>query len=136
MSWWLAGVIGGVVAWLADYVMWSMVFTKGMEGFATPPPDGKINMGPMLAKSATLAVLWGVLFAFVYGQFSGALWVQGGGALAGMEMASVLWLTTIAFETIGSGVWYDKVRPLLKASCWSWLVRMNAAGLVVGVLLG
>jgi hypothetical protein len=136
MSWWLAGVIGGVVAWLADYVMWSMVFTKGMEGFATMPADGKVNMKPMLAKSAALALIWGVLFAFVYRQFAGALWVQGGGPLAGMELASVLWLTTIALETVGGGVWYDKVRPLFKASFWAWFVRMNAGGLVVGVLLG
>src|SRR2546422_208681 len=59
----------------------------------------------------------------------------GGGPLAGMEFATLLWLCTIALSTLGSGVWYDKVRPLLKATFWSWLVRMNVAGLIVGLLV-
>lgn len=134
MSWWLAGLIGGVVAWLADYVMWSKVFTKGMEGFGTMEGVEQ-RMGGMMAKSAALALLFGVLFAFIYARFKGNLWVEGGGILAGMEMATVLWLPTIALETVGGGVWYDKVRPLFKASFWSWLVRMNAAGAVIGLLL-
>jgi len=136
MSWWLAGLIGGVVAWLVDYVMWGKVFTKGMDGFVTPPPAGQpMNMGPMLMKSAGLSLVFGVLFAFIYARLSGGLWVQGGGLLAGMEMATVLWLPTIALETIGGGVWYDKVRPLFMASFWSWFARMNAAGAVIGLLL-
>ena len=36
MSWWLVGVIAGVVVWLADYVLWSKVFMKGMEHQVTP----------------------------------------------------------------------------------------------------
>jgi hypothetical protein len=27
------------------------------------------------------------------------------------------------------------VRPLQMATCWSWLIRMNAAGIVVGLLV-
>jgi len=29
----------------------------------------------------------------------------------------------------------DRVRPLLKATFWAWLVRMNVAGLIVGLLI-
>ncbi len=47
----------------------------------------------------------------------------------------LLWPSTIALSTIGSGIGYDKVRPLLKATFWSGLVRMNVAGLIVGFLV-
>jgi hypothetical protein len=76
-----------------------------------------------------------VLLAYFYVQFKGSLWVTGGGPLAGMEFAAVLWLPTIALETWGGSVWYDKARPLLRATCWAWLARMLAAGLVVGLLI-
>jgi hypothetical protein len=136
MTWWLAGLIGGVAAWLADWLMWGKVFTKGMEGYATPPPAGQqVNMGPKMIKSSLLALLFGVIFAYLYAHFAGSLWVAGGGPLAGMEFATVLWLPTIALSTLGSGVWYDKARPLLNATFWSWLVRMHVAGLVVGLLI-
>ncbi|MGH7614339.1 MAG: hypothetical protein ACREMW_09925 [Gemmatimonadales bacterium] len=135
MTWWLAGLIGGVAAWLADWLMWGKVFTTGMSGFATPPPAGQpINMGPMMIRSTVLSLLFGIIFAFLYARFAGSLWVARG-PLAGMEFATVLWLPTIALSTLGSGVWYDKARPLLKATFWSWLVRMNVAGLVVGLLI-
>src|SRR2546427_12403605 len=52
-----------------------------------------------------------------------------------MEFATLLWLCTIALSTLGSGVWYDKVRPLLKATFWSWLVRMNVAGALIGLVV-
>ena len=52
-----------------------------------------------------------------------------------MEFATVLWLPTIALSTLGTGVWYDRARPLMKATFWAWLVRMNVAGIVVGLLL-
>ena len=136
MNWILAGVIAGVVAYLVDWVMWSKVFTKGMDAFLTAPPAGQaVKMGPMLAKSAVLALVFGVLLAWLYGQFKASLWVVGGGPLAGMEFATVLWLPTICLSSLGSGVWFDKVRPLLNATFWAWLVRMNAAGLVVGLLI-
>ena len=135
MTWWLAGLIGGVAAWFADWLMWGKVFTTGMEGFVTPPPAGQpINMGPMMLKSAALSLLFGMIFAFLYARFADSLWVARG-PLAGMEFATVLWLPTIALSTLGSGVWYDKARPLLKATFWSWLVRMNVAGLVMGLLM-
>lgn len=135
MTWWLAGLIGGVAAWFADWLMWGKVFTTGMEGFVTPPPAGQpINMGPMMLKSAALSLLFGMIFAFLYARFADSLWVARG-PLAGMEFGTVLWLPTIALSTLGSGVWYDKARPLLKATFWSWLVRMNVAGLVVGLLM-
>jgi len=136
MNWIVAGLIAGVLAYLVDWVMWSYVFNKGMDAFVTPPAPGQqLNMGPMLAKSAVLALVFGLLFAYFYKQFMGSLWVMGGGPLAGMEFAGVLWLPTIALETTGGGVWYTKVRPLFQASCWAWLARMLAAGLVVGVLM-
>jgi hypothetical protein len=119
-----------------DYVMWGKVFTKGMDAFATPPAAGQaVNMGPMLAKSAVLSLAFGLLLAYLYVQFRGSLWVQPGGPLAGMEFAAVLWLPTICLSTLGTGVWYDRARPLMNATCWAWLARMLAAGLVVGLFL-
>lgn len=136
MSWWLAGLIAGVAAWFTDFFLWSKVFTKGMEGYVTPPPAGQaINMGPMMVKSAGLSVVFGILLAFLYRRFMPGLWVTGGGPLAGMEFATVLWLPTIALSTLGSGVWYDKARPLLNATFWAWLIRMNVAGILVGLLV-
>ena len=137
MSWIVAGLIGGVVAWLADWVLWSKVFTKGMEDLAVKmsPEEMKAFMGPAMAKSAILAIAYGVIFTYLYAQFRTDLWVNGGGPLAGMEFATVLWLPTIALMTMGSGVWYTKARTLLQANFWAWLIRMNLVGLVVGLLL-
>jgi hypothetical protein len=136
MSWLVTGLIAGVVAYLVDWVMWSYVFNKGMDAFVTPPAVGQpLNMGPMLAKSAVLSLVFGLLLAYLYARFRGSLWVQGGGPLAGMEFGAVLWLPTIALETLGGGVWYVKVRPLYNATFWVWLVRLLAAGLVVGLLI-
>jgi hypothetical protein len=136
MNWIIAGLIAGVVAYLVDYVVWTKVFTKGMDHLGTMPAPGQtMNMGPMLAKSAILSLVFGLLMSYLYGRFKGALWVQGGGPLAGMEFATVLWLPTIALSTLASGVWYDKARPLLMATFWAWLIRMNAAGLVLGLLM-
>jgi len=47
----------------------------------------------------------------------------------------VLWLPTILLATVGSSVWYVKAKPLQMATCWAWLIRMNAAGLAVGLLV-
>jgi hypothetical protein len=136
MSWLVTGLIAGVVAYLVDWVMWSYVFNKGMDAFVTPPAVGQpLNMGPMLAKSAVLSLVFGLLLAYLYARFRGSLWVPGGGPLAGMEFGAVLWLPTIALETLGGGVWYVKVRPLYNATFWVWLVRLLAAGLVVGLLI-
>jgi len=136
MSWWIAGLIAGVAAYLVDWFMWSKVFTKGLDAFAVIPAPGQpMNMGPMLMKSAVLSLVFGLLFSFIYARFMGSLWVAGGGALAGLEFAAVLWLPTIALETTGGGVWFTKARPLFSATCWAWLARMLAAGLVVGLLV-
>ena len=136
MSWWLGGLIAGVAAWLNDFVLWTKVFTKGMDQYVTPPPAGQpVNMGPMMVKSALLALAFGVILAFLYVRFMGSLWAAGRGGLAGMEFATVLWLPTIAVSTLGTGVWYDRVRPLMNATCWAWLIRMNVAGIVVGLLM-
>src|SRR2546426_2399947 len=103
-----------------------------------------VTVGPLVMEKgglegkdleAGLALVFGLLLACSYQRLKGGLWVQGGGPLAGMEFATLLWLCTIALSTLGSGVWYDKVRPLLKATFWSWLVRMNVAGLIVGLLV-
>jgi hypothetical protein len=135
MSWIVAGLVAGVVAYLVDYVMWGKVFTKGMEGYASPPPAGQpVNMGPMLAKSAVLSLVFGVLFAYLYAHFMGSLWVMGGGPLAGMEFASILWLP-ILLSALGGNVWWDKVRTLNNATMWSWLARLLAAGIAVGLLV-
>ena len=135
MSWIVAGLIAGVVAYVVDWIMWSYVFNKGLDAFADfPAPGQPMNMGPMLAKSAVLSLVFGLFLAFVYARFQGSLWVMGGGPLAGMEFAAVLWLP-IAFQTTGGGVWYTKVRPLYNATCWAWLARMLAAGLAVGLLI-
>jgi hypothetical protein len=139
MHWIVAGLIAGVGAFFADYVMWGKVFTgPEMHGFGTMPPtpeEQKKLMAANMPKSALLALVFGVLLAWFYHQLKGGLWAKGGGPLAGMEFATMLWLCTIALSTVGSGVWYDKVRPLLKATFWSWLVRMNVAGIIVGLLV-
>jgi hypothetical protein len=137
MSWIVAGLIAGVGAYLTDWLMWGKVFTKGMEGFSTQmsPEELKKFMGPAMAKAAGLALVFGVLLACFYARLKAGLWVQGGGPLAGMEFATMLWLPTIALSTIGGGVWYDKVRPLHRATRWAWFARMNVAGLIVGLLI-
>jgi hypothetical protein len=107
-----------------------------MDDYMTKPPAGQaVNMGPMMVKSAVLSLVFGVLLAFLYNRFMDRLWVQGGGVMAGMEFATILWLPTIALSTLGTGVWYDRVRALMNATFWSWLIRMNVAGIVVGVLV-
>jgi hypothetical protein len=135
-SWIVAGLIAGVVAYLVDWVLWSKVFTTGMDAFYAQmtPEEMKKFMGPALAKSAILSLAFGVLFAWFYGRFRGALWVQSGGVFAGMEFATVLWVP-ICLAMLGSGVWYVKARSLQMATCWAWLIRMNAAGIVVGLLM-
>jgi hypothetical protein len=136
MTWWLAGLLAGVAAFLSDWVMWGKVFTKGMDAFTSLRPENmKAFMPGAMMKAAIYALVFGVLLAFLYARFRSGLWVSGGGLLAGMEFATVLWLPTIALSTLGSGVWYDKVRALLQAEFWSWLVRMNLAGMVVGLLV-
>lgn len=137
MNWIVAGLIAGVVAYVVDYVMWGKVFTKGMESFADPlsPEQLKAFMGPAMAKSAVLSLAFGVLFASFYDRLGGALWVEGGGPLAGMEFATMLWLPTIFLSTLGGSVWWTRVRALHNATAWAWLARMNAAGIVVGLLM-
>jgi hypothetical protein len=133
-SWIVAGLVAGVVAYLADWVVWSKVFTTGLESFGMQmsPEEMKKFMGPALMKSAVLALAFGLLLAWFYARFRGALWVQGGGPLAGMEFATVLWVP-ICLAMFGSGVWYVKAKALSMATCWAWL--MNAAGLAVGLLM-
>ena len=130
---WIAGLVAGVVAYLVDWVLWSKVFTTGMDAYVTPmsPEEMKKFMGPAMAKSAVLSLVFGLLLAWLYARFRGALWVQSGGPLAGMEWATVLWLPLL-FAMVGSSVWYVRARSLNMATCWAWLIRMNAAGIVVG----
>ena len=133
MNWIVAGLITGVVAWVVDFVMWSKVFTKGMEGFGTmPPPGQKMAMGPKIGASLVLALVFGVIFAGLYARFHAALWASG--VLGGMEFGSILWLPTIALMSVGSAVWFDKVRPLLTAEFWAWFVKLNVAGIVASLL--
>ena len=137
MSWWLAGLIAGVAAYFADYFMWGKVFTKGMDLFVTPPPAGQpLNMGPMLGKSAVLSLIFGVLLAWLYRRFMLALWVQGGGPLAGMEFATVLWLPTIALSTLGSilGTFVPAFILIPKVGTAATLYTASAALLVFSIL--
>lgn len=138
MNWVVAGVIAGIGAFLADYVMWGKVFTKGMEAYGTfpaSPEEGKKMMTAALPKAAVLALVFGVILACFYARLKGALWVTGGGPLAGMEFATMLWLATIALATVGNSVWFDKLRRMNWATFWSWLVRMNVSGLIIGFLI-
>jgi len=80
MSWIVAGLIAGVVAYVSDWIMWSYVFNKGMDAFVNAPAPGQpMNMGPMLAKSAVLSLVFGLLLAYFYRQFMG----RGGGRWRG-----------------------------------------------------
>ena len=135
-SWLVAGLIAGVVVYVVDYVMWGKVFTTGMESFADQlsPEQMKAFMGPALMKSAVLALLFGLVFAFLYDRLRTALWVEGGGPIAGMEFGTVLWLP-ILFVTLGGSIWWTRVRALHRATMLAWLVRVNAAGLAVGFLM-
>ncbi|MGH7530800.1 MAG: hypothetical protein ACREMN_10500 [Gemmatimonadales bacterium] len=134
MSWIVAGIIVGIIAYLVDWVLWGKVFTKGLDAFAVMPPAGQpVAMGPMLAKSAVLALAFGLLVALVYGHLRNSLWVAAG-PLAGMELGTILWLP-IAFTCLGSAVWYERARPLLMAQFWSWLVRLNVVGIALGLLM-
>ena len=137
MNWIVAGLIAGVVAFFVDWLMWGKVFMKGMDAFVAPlsPEEMKKFMGPAMMKSGILSLVFGVLLAYLYAHFRVSLWVQGGGPLAGMEFATVLWLPTIFLSSMGSSVWYIKARPLLNAITWAWFARMNAAGIVVGLLI-
>ena len=132
MNWIVAGLIVGAVAYGVDFILWTKVFTKGMDHYVTPPPAGQsMAMGPQLAKSAVLALAFGVLFVGLYAHFKSALWASG--VMGGMEFGSILWLP-LALATIGAGVWYDRVRSLMNAQFWSWVVRLNVAGIVAALL--
>jgi len=133
---WIAGLVAGVVVYLVDWVLWSKVFTTGMDAFSMQmsPEEMKKFMGPAMAKSAVLSLIFGFLFAWFYARFRGALWAQGGGPLSGMEFATLLWVP-LCLAMVGSSVWYLKAKALNMATCWAWLIRMNAAGIVVGLMV-
>src|SRR5947208_15276494 len=107
MTWIVAGLIAGVGAFFADYVMWGKVFTgPEMHGFGTMPPtpdERKKMMLPAMLKSGALALVFGLLRACSYERLKGGLWVQGGGPLAAMECATALWLCTHRMPTDGNG---------------------------------
>ena len=134
MNWIGAGFIIAVAAYVTDFVLWSFVFTKGMEQyFSGTKEEARTTMGPKLTKSAALTVIFGLVFAFLYAHFKTSLWATG--VLGGLEFGTILWLPTIALQNVGSGVWFDKVRPLLMAQFWSWLIKLNVAGIVAALLL-
>lgn len=132
----IAGLVGGVGAFFADYFMWSKVFTEGMEQYSTPVPPEQMKqvMARNFPKSAVLALVFGLLLAWFYSRLKNGLWITTG-PLAGMEFATMLWLATIPLATLGGSVWYDKLRPMHRATLWSWLVRMNVAGLLIGAIV-
>ncbi len=58
MSWIVAGLIAGVGAWIADYVMWGHVFTgPEMHGFGTMPPTPEERTKLMAANMPTTATV-------------------------------------------------------------------------------
>src|SRR2546430_15603465 len=122
MNWIVAGLIAGVGAFFADFVMWGKVFTgPEMRTFSTMPPtpeERKKMMLPAMMKSAVLALVFGLLLACGYQRLKGGLWVQGGGPLAGVGVAALLLLSSIALSTLRSAGWYGKVPRLLKATFW------------------
>ena len=61
---WIAGLVAGVVVYLADWVLWSKVFTTGMDAYVTQmsPEEMEKFMGQALAKSAVLSLAFGFLF--------------------------------------------------------------------------
>jgi len=137
MNWIVAGLIAGVGAFLADWVMWGKVVNKGLEQYGTMPPspeEGKKMMAANLPKAAVVTLAFGVLMAWFYARLKGGLWVAGG-PLGGMEFATILWLPTTGIGLINSGIWFDKVRRLYKATFWASLVQINVAGLLVGALI-
>ncbi len=137
MNWIVAGLIAGVGAFLADWVMWGKVVNKGLEQYGTMPPspeEGKKMMAANLPKAAVVTLAFGVLMAWFYARLKGGLWVAGG-PLGGMEFATILWLPTTGIGLINGGIWFDKVRRLYKATFWASLVQINVAGLLVGALI-
>src|SRR5258706_416415 len=111
-SWIVAGLIAGVVMYLVDWVLWSKVFNNAgvaAIGGHMSPEEMKSFMGPALAKSAVLSLAFGVLFAWVYSRFRGALWGQGGGGFAGIGFAAVL-LVPICFGIVCSRIWAAKIK--------------------------
>ncbi len=134
MNWIGAGLVIAIVAYVTDFVLWSFVFTTGMDQyFSGTKEDARATMGLKLTKSAALTLVFGLVFALVYTQLRTNLWAKG--VLGGLEFGTILWLPTIALQNVGSGVWFDKVRPLLKAQFWGWLIKLNIAGLVAALLI-
>jgi len=133
MSWIVAGLIVGVVAWVLDFILWTKVFTKGMEAFGTRPAEGQpAGMGPKVVGALALALVFGVFFTGVYVHVRASLWATG--VPGGMEFGSILWLP-VAFLTLGLSAWYDKVRPLLTACFWAWFIRLNVVGIAAALLV-
>lgn len=134
MNWIVAGLVTAVVAFFLDWILWSKVFGNWIAQYTAHTPEtARAAMGAMMAKSAAVTLVFGLLFAFVYARFRDVLWA--GGIKGGMEFGTTLWLTTIAVATVGNGIWLDKARPLLKANFWAWFIKLNAAGIVVALLL-
>ncbi len=134
MSWnilWV-GVLAGIVAYLLDFVLWSFVFTKGIRELSSVAP-GQVRMGPLLAKSFANALVFGLVFAFSYARLRSGLWT--GGIPGGMEFGTILWLPTIAIASVGNAIWLDRVRPVAQANFWTWLIKLNAAGIVAAIFI-
>ncbi len=130
------GVVTGVVAHIIDFVLWSFVFTKGIGELSSLHGDKdkmKAQMGSMVAQSFINTLVFGILLVLVYARLRSGLWATG--VLGGMEFGTILWLPTIAISSISNCIWLDKVRPLAWASFWTWLIRLNVAGIVAALLM-
>ncbi len=134
MNWTIVwvGLTAGIVAYLVDFVLWSFVFTKGMRELSSVAP-GQVRMGPLLAKSFANALVFGLVFALSYAKLRGSLWA--GGIPGGMEFGTILWLPTIAIASVGNAIWLDRVRPVARANFWTWLIKLNAAGIVAALFI-
>src|SRR2546430_16980365 len=108
MNWIVAGLIAGVGAFFADFVMWGKVFTgPEMRAFGTMPPtpeEQKKMMLPAMLKSGALALVFGALLACSYRRLKEGLWGQGGGPLAGMGVGTLPRVATIACASLAHGL--------------------------------
>ena len=130
------GIVTAIAAYLLDYVLWTYVFTEGIGELSSMHADKeklKSQMPLMLAKSALNTLLFGIVFVMIYARLKDCLWARG--VLGGLEFGTILWLPTIALSSIGSNIWLDRIRAAADANFWTWLIKLNVAGVIAALLI-